>query len=227
MSKSFALTLFACALAACGDNGAANPGPVDSGNRADSAVVADAPADAMPDATDGPPPPPVALNVNGDFETGDQSGWICNGGATCTVLNTDAHAGTYAGAATGLDQDYKGFRVNVLPLVCPDDPTCATGTTQLGKTLRFHAFIKPIGAATAIRLVLRWNCPADTMGGYTWLHNINDPVADTWNELMKDFEIPNCNYAGSNENLYLYTGTVGATEIRIDDLAITVAPTGQ
>ena len=220
-SSTFTLTLLACALAACGDN---SDSPIDSGNRPDAAVVADGPADAPPDAPPDSPPAPVALNVNGGFEAGDDSGWVCNGGATCAVLNTDAHAGTYSGSATGLDQDYKGFRVNVLPLVCPTDPTCATGTTQLGKTLRFHGFIKPVGTATAVRLVLRWNCTDTGMNGYEWLHNIDAPVADTWNELTKDFAIPNCNYGGSNENLYLYTGTVGATEIRIDDLAITVVP---
>ena len=207
-------------VAACGDNSPQAQQP-DAGKRPDGGTVQmDAALDAPPDT----PPLPAVLNTNGGFETGDSMGWICNGNAMCSTVNTGAHGGTFAGKATTLPNDYSGFRINVLPLLCPTDPTCATGVNMTGKTIRFHGFIKPIGAATAVRLVLRWNCPSQTMGGYEWLQNINNPTADAWNEYTRDFVVPNCDYAGSNENLYLYTGTVGATEFHIDDLTITEAP---
>lgn len=206
--------------AGCGDNLferlAADP---DAGPRVDSPPPIDAAPDAPPDSPPPPPPPPPPIVPNGGFENG-MAGWICNGNATCAILDTDFHGGGHAGSAMNLPNDYSGFRINILPLVCPSDPTCATGTTLLGKTLRFQGFIKPVGGAQQIRLVLRWNCPAQSMGSYTWIKNISAPVADAWNELTGDFTMPTCDYAGSNENLYLYTGTVGATEIRMDDMSI-------
>jgi hypothetical protein len=205
-------------VAACGDN-APQSQLADASKPVDARLV-DGASDAPPDGT----PQPVVLNANGGFEAGDASGWICNGNAMCSTITTDTHGGSYAGKAITLPNDYSGFRINVLPLMCPTDPTCATGANLTGKTIRFHGFIKPIGAATAIRLVLRWNCPAQAMGGYEWLQNIANPTPGVWNEYMRDFVVPACNYAGSNENLYLYTGTVDATEFHIDDLTIVEAP---
>jgi hypothetical protein len=216
------LLLGSVLLVACGDNRSnVNEDGVDAGDRPDGSTL---PIDTAPITADAPPDgPPVisALNANGGFETGDTSNWICNGNASCSMVTANTHSGAYAASAVNLPNDYSGFRVNILPLVCPTDTTCATGTTFLGKTLRFHGFIKPIGTASAVRFVLRWNCPSAAMGGYEWLQNIDNPAADTWNEYDREFVIPDCDYANSNENLYLYTGTVGTTEFHIDDLEIT------
>jgi hypothetical protein len=221
-------------LAGCGDN---SSGPADAPDQPtiDSRPGIDAPDDdpdapvgtpdapvGTPDADTTPDAPPavVPLNLNGDFETGDMSGWICNGDATCTVADTDQHAGTYAASAVNLPNDYSGFRVNVLPLMCPDDITCATGENHTGQAIEFRTFIKNVGAATAVRIILRWNCTDTGANGYQWLMNQGNPTADAWNEYVGTFTVPACNYGGSNENLYFYTGTEGATEIRMDDLTI-------
>jgi N-acetylneuraminic acid mutarotase len=62
-----------------------------------------------------PTPPPTCIVVNGDFETGDLTGWTNTGDTSATGVDGNPHSGSFALFAGPVDSD--GFLDQVLPTV--------------------------------------------------------------------------------------------------------------
>ncbi|MFC3300388.1 HYR domain-containing protein [Arthrobacter agilis] len=166
-------------------------------------LITGAGALALPSVQAAEPEEPIVL-LNEDFEDGDLSPLVQNGGATLSVVDAD---GDKALLVQGRANDYDGIKT-------PANLLRAGGAYTFSAQVRLAA---PAGTTTSARFVVE---PA-----YTWVGNTT-VSADTWTTVSGTFAAP----AGADPatlRAYLGTGDLGGPyDYLVDDVVIsgTAAP---
>jgi endo-1,4-beta-xylanase len=152
--------------------------------------------------------PPVAaenLIANGDFESGNTSGWYGWGGSSLSASNAFAHSGTFsllrAGGGTAA--------------------TDVTAQVQAGSTYSVSFWVLIDGAATSnVNITQALNCGGNT--SYAWVANNGSIPAGSWVELAGNLAIPaDCDLV----QLQLYAeGPAAEVNLHLDDVRVAKLP---
>ncbi|GAD00645.1 carbohydrate binding domain-containing protein [Agarivorans albus] len=149
------------------------------------------------------PEPEVNLLVNGDFESGNSSGWVSGYSAT-TTTTTSAYSGNYALLSKDRSAWYHGPKQDVISKL------------NVGSSYKLSAMVRMVsGSSTKIesRLLTRDNT------GHVW-HKLGQVSGTTaWQELSAEFTVQ---ASGSliNAELYFFGPDAGNNFI-IDEVSLT------